>query len=267
MPPWIYGRRRLIRYIRINRKIDSNTMANFFHISDTADAMSRAVADFFVERAKTAISRNGRFTVSLSGGSTPEALFRLLAASPWKDGIDWQKVHIFWGDERCVPDDSPENNARMARQALLDHVPVPENQICRMNGSLPPEAGAALYDIRLREFFDWKMPVFDLILLGMGDDGHTASLFPHTPVLKEKHRWAKEVYVDKLDSWRITLTAPVIQSAACIAFLVAGEKKVAALKEVLHGDYRPEEFPSQLVARNRAEVHWFLDAAAGKAVD
>ena len=96
-------------------------MANFFHISDTADAMSRAAADFFVERAKTAISRNGRFTVSLSGGSTPEALFRLLAASPWKDGIDWQKVHIFWGDERCVPDDSPENNARMARQALLDH--------------------------------------------------------------------------------------------------------------------------------------------------
>ncbi|HMQ63879.1 MAG TPA: 6-phosphogluconolactonase [Flavilitoribacter sp.] len=241
-------------------------MANYFHISDTTEAMSRAAADFFSAHARTAIAQTGRFTVSLSGGSTPEALFRLLASSPWKDGIDWEKVHVFWGDERCVPDDSPENNARMARSALLDHVPVPEDQIHRMNGELPPEAGAALYDIHLRESFAWELPVFDLILLGMGDDGHTASLFPHTPVLREKYRWAKEVYVEKLDSWRITLTVPVIESAACVAFLVAGGKKTAALSEVLHGAYRPEEFPSQLVARSRAEVHWFLDEAAGEAV-
>ncbi len=243
-------------------------MSNHLYISADAGEMSRVAADFFMETAKKAVAGRGRFVVSLSGGSTPEALFRLLAGPPWSQQIDWPKVHVFWGDERCVPPDSPDSNSRMARLALLDQAPVPESQVYPIDGTLPPEAAAALYDIQLREFFDWSAPVFDLVLLGLGDDGHTASLFPHTPVLTEKKRWAKEVLVEKLNSWRVTLTAPVITAATCIAFLAAGEKKAGVLKEVLVGPYRPEELPAQLVARSGAEVHWFLDEkAAGKMED
>lgn len=243
-------------------------MSNHVHIAGDVDAMSRMAADFFVGIAQQAIAEQGRFVVSLSGGSTPEGLFRLLAEAPYAERIEWPKVYVFWGDERCVPPDSPESNSRMARTALLNQAPVPESQIFPIDGTLPPEAAAALYDIRLREFFDWGAPVFDLVLLGLGDDGHTASLFPHTPVLTEEKRWARAVFVEKMNSWRVTLTAPALTSARLIAFLAVGEKKAGVLQKVLEGPYRPEELPAQMAARSGAEVHWFLDrSASGKLGD
>ena len=224
--------------------------------------LAEAAAHDFTERAAESISSSGRFAVALAGGSTPEATYELLA-SEYTDEVDWGNVHVFFGDERSVPPDDDDSNYRMARESLLDHVPV--GSVHRMIGELLPDEAAMQYEEELREFFDTlgAPPEFDLIHLGIGDDGHTASLFPDTPALEVTDRWVAQNPVPKLETVRITLTLPVINAAKAVSFLVAGEGKAEALKEILEGDANPRDYPAKFV-RPREEPTWMADRGAAR---
>jgi len=242
-------------------------------------SLARAGAKHFVALATTAIVARGRFTVALSGGETPRGMHAELARPPFLDQVDWPRVHVFWSDERCVPPDRPGSSFRMARETLLDRVPLPAANIHRMRGEIEPQRAAAQYEQELREFFAGSSertasgdagepPRFDLILLGMGEDGHTASLFPGTPALRELRRWVMAHYVEKLDAWRITLTLPVINAAADVMFLVSGAKKAETLRRVLV-DPAPagaEGLPARMVAPTAGRVVWLVDTPAAALV-
>ncbi|MCW5852463.1 MAG: 6-phosphogluconolactonase [Anaerolineae bacterium] len=238
------------------------------HVFPTADALAEAAAEYMVQLAHAAVMEQGRFSVALSGGSTPRALHAHLAAEPLRSDVDWGRVHVFWGDERCVPPDHPDSNYRMARETLLDHVPIPAGQVHRMPGELPPTEAAAAYEAELRSFFGAAgEPRFDLALLGMGDDGHTASLFPGTAALAETERWVAANWVEKLNTWRLTLTVPTINQAANVVFLVAGAGKADRLREVLRGPYQPTALPSQFIRPIAGRLAWFVDMAAASGVE
>lgn len=224
-------------------------------------ALANAAAEYFVNTARDSIAERGRFTVSLSGGNTPRALYALLATEFFAKQVDWARVHIFWGDERCVPPDHAESDYLMARESLLDFVPIPSTQIYRIQAENDPVQAAADYEALLKAFFP-NTPNFDLLLLGMGDDGHTASLFPHTTALHEKQRWVIENYVDKLGVWRVTLTLPALNAARRVLFLVSGDAKAEPLRKVLQGIYQPDEFPSQSIKPLSGHLIWMVDAAA-----
>ncbi len=226
------------------------------------ELLSQAAASLFIDLADQAVAAHGRFCVALSGGSTPRRMYELLATMPFRNQIKWDSVHIFWGDERCVPADDPRSNALMARQALLDHVPVPADQIHPIQGDLPPAQAAVQYEAELRAFFGSQPGKLDLVLLGLGENAHTASLFPHSPVLNEKERWASEVYVPEQDMYRVTLTAAFIDLADQVAFIVSGADKAHALQMVLEGPNEPEEFPAQLICPSTAHPLWLVDRAA-----
>lgn len=233
-------------------------------IAPDVNALARTAADTIQTIAKKAIDETGRFNIALSGGSTPKTLFELLA-SEYKDQIDWSKTDVFWGDERCVPPDDPDSNYYMARETLLDSVPLPPSNIYRIKGELPPDDGAAQYEETLHTYFHDQLPRLDVILLGMGDDGHTASLFPGTDVLTEQTRWVAPNHVATVkQTWRITFTAPVINNAANVMFLVAGAGKAERLKQVLQGEYRPTELPSQLIKPTNGNLIWAVDQAAAR---
>ncbi len=235
------------------------TMDNLEIYPDAA-ALARAAAEQIVTLAAEAILARGRFSIGLSGGSTPRALYTLLAGPEFAGRVDWTKIHIFWGDERTVPPDHPDSNYRMAREAWLDHVAIPAAQIHRMHGESDPDQAAQDYEAVLRTYFgEAAGPRFDLLLLGMGDDGHTASLFPGTAALHENTRWVIPNYVEKLTTWRLTLTPPALNAAVEVRFLVAGESKAAVLRDVLHG---AEHYPSQIVRPRDGRLIWMVDTAA-----
>ncbi len=216
--------------------------------------------------AEAAVRRKGCFTLALAGGSTPKALYRLLSSEEYRGKLPWHKIHLFFGDERSVPQDHPDSNYRMVRETLLSAIDIPAENVHPIRGELG-EAGAADYEKRLRMSFSVEgpeFPCFDLLLLGMGDDGHTASLFPGTPALDEEKAWAIQVYVEKLKSMRITLTPPVINNAAEILLLVSGDEKAPALKEVLEGTFNPALYPAQLLRRAKGNITWLVDEAAGR---
>lgn len=229
-------------------------------------AIAEEGAERFAGAAGEAFARAGRFTVALAGGATPKLLYTLLATEPYGRHLPWQETHVFWGDERCVPPDHPESNYRMAHEALLRHLPIPSEQIHRMCGEEPdPERAAAEYEERLRTAFPGQagaVPRFDLVLLGMGADGHTASLFPHTEAVREQQRWVVRNYVPKFQADRLTLTAPAINGAATVLFLVAGDDKAAALQAVLEGPAAPERLPAQLIRPTAGRLVWLVDRAA-----
>jgi 6-phosphogluconolactonase len=226
------------------------------------ESLSRAAADLIAAQANLAVAARGRFSLALSGGSTPRRAYELLAAPPFKDQAPWDRMHVFWGDERCVPPDDPRSNARMAREAWLDHVPIPAGQIHPIDCARDPDAAARDYEAGLRKFFAGAAPRLDLVLLGLGDNGHTASLFPGTPVLQEQERWAAAVYVAAGDLYRVTLTAPLINQAAHVVFLVAGGAKAAVLRDVLHGPRDPARLPAQLIRPDGGELLWLADREA-----
>ncbi len=211
------------------------------------EALSRGAAELFADEARRGVAARGRFIVLLAGGETPRRCYELLAEAPVRDRIPWGAVHVFWGDERCVPDDDPRSNAAMARRALLDHVPVPEAQIHPISCAGAPHEGAVAYEGLLRAFFGGGPPRFDLVILGLGENGHTASLFPGTTVLEERERWVAEVYVTEEGLHRVTLTTPVINQAALVAFLATGEGKAEVLREVLEGNTDPCLLPARLI--------------------
>ena len=211
---------------------------NQIQVVANAAALAQSAAQLFVETAQKNITEQGRFTVALSGGSTPKAMFMLLAQRPYCDAVDWSQTFVFWGDERCVPPDHPDSNYRMTNEALLSHLPVPAQNIFRMEGEKEPAQAAQAYADKLRQFFQTdSYPQFDLVFLGMGADGHTASLFPNTKALQaEDGEIVVANYVEKLQAHRLTLTAATINRAHTIVFLISGADKAAPLKAVLQGE-------------------------------
>lgn len=232
------------------------------HVFQNAEDLSYSAAELFVRKSQEAVEKNGRFVVCLTGGSSPDKMYQLLSRPPFVNEVPWGKTHVFWGDERPVPLDHPDSNAGMALNALLQHVPVPEENIHPIFGNLRPDIAALQYEELLQEFFQGHSPKFDLILLGMGADGHTASLFPHVSFPHKSMTWVKEVWVEKMDTYRISLMPQLINQAACIAFIAFGEKKAEALHEVLEGEENPETYPAQLIKAEDGELHWFVDHLA-----
>jgi 6-phosphogluconolactonase len=237
------------------------------HLFDDLEALSQGAAEFFADKARNAVTARGRFSVALSGGSTPRRTYEILARPIFQDRLDWTRAHVFWGDERCVELDDPRSNALMAREALLRHVPVPAGQVHPMDCRSSPREAARRYEALLQSFFAGGEPCFDLILLGLGENGHTASLFPGALVLTETERWVAEVYVAEQALHRLTLTAAFINRAAAVAFLVAGAAKAAVVREVIEGPRDPGRLPAQLIHPESGELHWLLDKGAAGALD
>jgi len=230
------------------------------------DEVLQEAASGIIDAAQNTIASEGVFTLALSGGSTPRALYQLLAAPPFADEAPWQQIQIFWGDERHVAPDHQDSNYRMAREALLDHIPIPPENVHRMLSELPNAGAAAItYADEIHRTFGLEpgeLPRFDLILLGMGEDGHTASLFPHSPALAERTALVVANPVSKLNTTRLTLTLPVINNAARVWFLISGGAKAEMLKIVLEGSEHSDEYPSQLIAPTDGDLVWLLDAPA-----
>ena len=239
------------------------------HIAADAAALARAAAEEFARLARAAITARGAFTVALSGGTTPRAVYTLLASDAILcAAIPWQHVAVFWGDERTVPPDHPESNYRMASETLLMKVPVAEANVHRIPAELSdPAAAASRYEAELRSAFGLTggdLPRFDLVLLGLGADGHTASLFPGTDALHERQRLVVANRVEKLHTWRITLTFPAINSAATVLFLVSGAEKSRPLRDVLEGVRNPERLPAQCIRPTNGRLLWFVDRPAAQ---
>jgi 6-phosphogluconolactonase len=223
--------------------------------------LAAASADHVVAVLADALERHGRANVALAGGSTPRAMNALLAAPPRRDAVDWSRVVFWFGDERCVAPDDPESNYRMNRETLLDPLGIPPDRIHRMRGESDPPSAAADYDaILLREL--GEQPRLDLIILGMGADGHTASLFPGTIKAIDKSKHAVAHYVPQLDRWRITLTARAINESSNVAITVSGAEKADALHAVLDGPRQTDVYPAQLVRPRNGDLYWFVDEAA-----
>jgi len=231
----------------------------------TPQDLFQAAADEVLRAAASAIAERGRFTIALSGGSTPRNLYTLIAANA-STSLPWDHMFFFWGDERHVPPDDPDSNYRMARETLLSKVPIPPANVFRILAENPDASAAAeAYEQTLRKFFTvapGKFPRFDLILLGLGPDGHAASLFPETAALQETTRLVVANWVEKLKTSRITFTLPVLNAARCVAFLVSGTDKAAVLHEVLEGNAPAEKYPSKLVRPSEGKLIWFVDRAA-----
>jgi 6-phosphogluconolactonase len=243
--------------------MSSNAQTANVHIFDDAEAVARAVAARFVELAEECVRLSGRFSVALSGGSTPRRIYELLASEEFASRVEWSKVHVFFGDERAVPPDDPESNYRMAQESLLARVSVPAENVHRLIGEGDAAANARLYEDELRNFFgDEKLPRFDLIMLGMGEDGHTASLFPHSPALEDAGAWVVANFVEKFGAYRLTLTAPVINNAAHVWFVVAGAGKAERLREVIKGARDPQRLPAQSIRPANGSLDWYIDHAA-----
>ena len=238
-----------------------------YRVVADAAALAEAAAEHFTQVTAKAAATRGRARIAISGGATPKAAFALLAdpAKPWRARMPWDKLDLYWVDERCVPPDHADSNYRMTREAMLDHVPLEPERIHRMEGELEPAAGAARYESELRNSFRLEgaeTPRFDLIALGMGPDGHTASLFPHTEAIHEMGRLVTANHVQNKDAWRITLTWPVINQGASVFFLIGGADKAAVLSEVFTGPRDPERLPSQLIWPSGGILTLVLDKAA-----
>jgi 6-phosphogluconolactonase len=235
-------------------------------IYDDKHALSQHAAEYVMRIANESIDLHGHFIIAITGGTTPGELYSLLGSMPFRSQIDWQLVHIFWGDERCVPHNSPESNFYLAQEALLQKISIPESQIHPMPADqLDRDAASQAYTVEMQNTFDTDgIPSFDLIHLGMGPEGHTASLFPHQASLHEKHRLVMPVSVPKPPPDRLTFTPPLLNAARNVLFLVTGSEKADALHAVLEGEYQPDEYPAQIVRPTNGVVVWMLDKAVAQ---
>jgi 6-phosphogluconolactonase len=238
-----------------------------YRVLPTPIATAKAAAQFFLDVAVKAAAARGIARIAVSGGTTPKSMFALLAdpAEPFLKAVPWDRIELFWVDERCVPPDNTESNYRMTNEALLSKVPLAAERVHRMEGELEPEVAAARYESSIRNAFRLEgaqTPTFDLVLLGMGDDGHTASLFPHTEALNEMSHIVVPNHVPQKDAWRITLTWPVINQAREVAFLIEGAGKAQVIHDVFLGPYQPDTYPSQIIRPASGRLILLLDAAA-----
>src|SRR6201996_7473081 len=249
----------------------AQTIEVLYYVDAGSNAVTERTAQYFTDGIRAAAAARGKARIAISGGHTPKNAFALLAdpSAQYREQIPWENLELYWVDERCVPPDHPDSNYRMTREALLDKVPLSENQIFRIRGELEPEAAASRYEADIRQSYRLEgaeMPVFDLLALGMGPDGHTASLFPHTEGLHELMRVAIANHVVQKESWRVTLTSPVINRARDVFFLIEGKDKVDALKHVFLGPPDPEMYPSQLIRPASGRITLLLDSVAGSAL-
>ncbi|MEO6588910.1 MAG: 6-phosphogluconolactonase [Pyrinomonadaceae bacterium] len=236
------------------------------NVFQTVEKLNEFAAEKFIEIGSDAIKKRKQFTVALAGGSTPKSLYQLLALENYRNKLDWSSVFFFFSDERNVPPDNVESNFRMADENLFQLLKIHEENIYRWHTDFGDEKAIAEdYETKIMDFFDLsenQFPNFDLILLGIGDDGHTASLFPDTKALKETEKIVVENYVEKLKTWRYTFSFPSINNAENIIFLVKGKGKSETLKQVLEGEFQPEKFPSQKVSPNNGKLFWLLESDA-----
>ena len=238
-----------------------------YRVYDGADALSTAAAEHFLEASKAAIAERGKARIAVSGGNTPKRTFELLAnpSQPFLKAMPWEQIELYFVDERCVPPDDKDSNYRMTREALLEKVPLKAEQVFRIEGELEPVAAAARYETVLRSQFRLEgaeVPRFDVLALGMGDDGHTASIFPHTAAIHELGRVVVANHVPQKNTWRVTLTWPVIIEARDVFFLIGGKDKADPLHRVLQGPYDPETLPSQLIQPKSGKLLMLLDRDA-----
>ena len=238
-------------------------------VFDDLEALSRAAAEIVAERSGRAVTGRGRFLIALSGGGTPSRLFQLLPQEPYRDQINWAHMHVFWGDERCVAPDDAQSNYRQAWEAFLKHVPVPPENIHRVKGELAPEEASRDYAVVLRQFAEppLEWPRLDLVLLGMGEDGHTASLFPGSETKASSPTLAVRGDYQGRPAWRVTLTPRVLNAASTVAFLAAGAAKAQTLAKVLHGRRQPKDLPAQRIRPRDGELIWLVDREAAEGLD
>jgi 6-phosphogluconolactonase len=230
-------------------------------IFDNPEALAVGAAAHFAAAAHAAVEARGVFNVSLSGGTTPRETYERLAAEPYRSEVDWAHMHVFWGDERTVPPEHPDSDYWMAKRALLDLIAISASNIHRMQGELNAKEAADLYEAEVKKHFNSSgVPSFDLILLGLGEDGHTASLFPRTDALRIQDQLVAANHVPELDTWRITFTYPLINAAQQVAFLVSGERKAKIVQEII--EQKNPEYPATHISPNPGELHWLLDKAA-----
>ncbi len=233
------------------------------HRVESPERLASAAADFILGIANERLRSAGSFSVALAGGTTPKPTYARLAEMLPTTSVDPAAVNIFWGDERCVPLDDPMSNYRMAHDVWLGGSAIPPDHIHPMRCDEDPEGGARAYEKLLRSHYaDQEWPAFDLVLLGLGPDGHCASLFPGSRLIEEGERWVAAEIVEKVGGWRLTLTPPAINAAGAVAFLVAGEKKAEAVHQVIVGEHDPQSWPAQIVEPEEGQLHWFLDEAA-----
>ncbi len=225
-------------------------------------ALVQATAEMIAVTSMDAIHARGVCAIALSGGTTPKEVYEVLAHESFRERIDWPRVHWFWGDERMVPPEHSESNYRMTQAALLSRAPVPKNNVHRIKGELAPQQAAQDYREALQAFFNGHKQIFDLILLGLGEDGHTASLFPETTALQEMAHAVTEVFVPKLDKWRVTLTLPILNQARKVVFLVAGKTKAEIVAGVLGLQQPAFKWPASLVQPQSGELYWLVDSEA-----
>ena len=240
---------------------------NTIHTYPTSEVLITNAAEWFIKLGIKTIQQTGSFSVALSGGSTPLPLYQYLAQDPHADSLDWNKTHFFWGDERSVPPTHAESNYAQANQSLLITRNVPRENIHRIQGELDPAAAAGEYQKEILFWFGESAPSFDLILLGLGEDGHTASLFPGTTVVQtagsNMENWVAANWVPRLETWRITFTPLLINQSSRVMFLVLGANKADPLYQILEGTYQPENYPAQLVNPLSGDLTWFIDQEAG----
>ena len=240
----------------------TKTNKNKLRVFSSVDLLNIAAAELLVQIAAESVKARGRFLLCLSGGNTPKSLYALLSVNPYPDLIPWENTFVFWGDERCVPADDERNNAHEAAEVLLKKIKLPAAHIFPIPVNLPPANAANRYEQTLRDFFGQNSPCFDLILLGLGENGHTASLFPGTAVLREKLHWVQEVFDKEQQMNRITMTAPLINQAHHILFLVSGAEKSGILATVLTAPLQPDKFPAQLINPGHGILSWYADSHA-----
>ena len=235
-------------------------------IAKDINELSQRFAEWLVSYIQKILKSQSKFTIALSGGSTPKKLYQLLASDNFKNKIDWSKLHFFWGDERCVPLTDDRNNAKMTFDFLLNHLPVIKQQIHVIQTDIDPKVSAEKYEKLLHQYFPNEDHTFDLVLLGLGGNAHTLSLFPESVLIHEKEKWVGSFYLQEEKIYRITLTPPAVNAAACIAFLVIGKNKAAALYNVFTQEHVPMLYPAQIIQPFNDELYWWLDEDAASMI-
>ncbi|MBS1683430.1 MAG: 6-phosphogluconolactonase [Bacteroidetes bacterium] len=231
-------------------------------VFESDNALATGVADFIISDAQAAIAGHGQYSLVLSGGNTPESLFRMLAAPPYATALDWSRVHIFWGDERAVPLDDERNNAHVAISLWLRQISIPPGNIHRIPSDMPAQEAAREYEQTIKRYFAGGEIAFDLVLLGLGPDGHTASLFPHSPLLEEKDAIVTAGFIPAQNMERITMTITLINEAHKVLFLVAGKAKATILQHVIQDAPAHDTYPAKMINPRSGGLYWFIDRAA-----
>ncbi len=236
------------------------------HVFKNKDILNHELALWIAEYISKTLETQDYFSLVLSGGNTPKTLYANLASDVFKNKIDWNKIHIFWGDERYVPFDDSRNNAKMAFDILINNIKIPKENINIIPTDISPEDSAEQYEETIKEYFKRTQNHFDLVLLGIGDDGHTLSLFPNSPLINEEEKWVNKVYNEDQEMYRITMMPTLVNNAKQIVFMVEGESKAMVLNKIIFGNLEPLKLPSQLISPVDGELHWFLDEDAASKI-